>query len=118
MEMLAWQPETFGPARENHIMRSSSVVRTVRYGKGRIAYSTFDALAPCEDVLRLAFAPTAVSADGKPLPLRQDTVAERLHDQAAAQRRLHLDDSPRRLPRHRGRGRRSARDARTRPAPV
>ena len=58
LEMLAWQPETFGPARENHIMRSSSVVRTVRYGRGRIAYSTFDALAPCDDVLRLAFAPT------------------------------------------------------------
>ena len=72
LEMLAWQPETFGPARENHIMRSNSVVRSVRYGKGRIAYSTFDALAPCEDVLRLAFKPTAVSADGKPLRLRQD----------------------------------------------
>ena len=72
MEMLAWQPETLGPARENHIMRSSSVVRAVRYGKGRIAYSTFDAPAPCEDVLRLAFTPAAVSADGKPLPLRQE----------------------------------------------
>ncbi len=57
LDFLAWQPETFGPARENHIMRSSSVVRAVRYGKGRIAYSTFDALSPCEDVLRLAFAP-------------------------------------------------------------
>ncbi len=57
LEMLAWQPEAFGPARENHIMRSSSVVCTVRYGKGRIAYATFDALSPCEDVLRLAFRP-------------------------------------------------------------
>ncbi|MGO8688760.1 MAG: malectin domain-containing carbohydrate-binding protein [Thermoguttaceae bacterium] len=72
MEMLAWQPEWFGPARENHIMRSTSVVRDVRYGKGRVAYRTFDAEAPCEDVLRLAFTPTAVSADGKPLQLRQD----------------------------------------------
>ncbi len=72
LDMLAWQPELFGPARENHIMRTSSVVRTVRYGRGRIAYSTFDALAPCDDVLRLAFAPTVVSADGKPLQLRQD----------------------------------------------
>ena len=55
-----WSPGSrrlFGPARENHIMRSSSVVRDVRYGKGRITYSTFDALAPCEDVLRLAFRP-------------------------------------------------------------
>ena len=47
------------PDRENHIMRSTSVVRDVRYGKGRIAYSTFDAPAPSEDVLRLAFTPTA-----------------------------------------------------------
>ena len=72
LEMLAWQPEVLGPARENHIMRSSSVVCAVRYGKGRITYSTFDALAPCEDVLRLAFAPAAVLAEGKPLPLRQN----------------------------------------------
>src|SRR5208337_4327898 len=67
LEMLAWQPEVLGPARENHIMRSSSVVHAVRYGKGRITYCTFDAPAPCEDVLRLAFVPTAVSADGKSL---------------------------------------------------
>ncbi len=72
LEMLAWQPELFGPARENHVLRSSSVVDSVCYGKGRIVYSTFDALAPCEDVLRLAFMPTAVSADGKALPLRQE----------------------------------------------
>ena len=52
LEMLAWQPELFGPARENHVLRSSSVVDSVCYGKGRIVYSTFDALAPCEDVLR------------------------------------------------------------------
>ncbi len=68
MKMLAWQPEWFGPARENHLMRTTSVVRNVRYGKGRVAYSTFDAAAPCEDVLRLAFTPTSISADGKPLP--------------------------------------------------
>jgi hypothetical protein len=72
MEMLAWQPELFGAARENHIMRSTAVVRSVCYGKGRIAYATFDALAPCEDVLRLAFAPTAVTADGNALQSRQD----------------------------------------------
>lgn len=68
MELLAWQPEWFGAARENHLMRSSSVVQSVRYGKGRIAYQTFDAAAPCEDVLRLAFVPKAVTADGQPLP--------------------------------------------------
>ena len=72
MKMLAWQPEWFGPARENHLMRTTSVVRNVRYGKGRVAYSTFDAAAPCEDVLRLAFTPTSISADGKPLPRRRN----------------------------------------------
>lgn len=66
-ECLAWQPELFGANRENHIMRTTSVVKTVRYGKGCVAYSTFDAAAPCQDVLRLAFQPKSVSADGKPL---------------------------------------------------
>ena len=51
--------KSLGAARENHIMRSSSVVQAVHYGKGRIAYSTYDAAAPCEDVLRLAFLPRA-----------------------------------------------------------
>jgi hypothetical protein len=67
MDMLAWQPEWFGANRENHIVRTTSVVQTVRYGKGRIAYQTHDAAAPCEDVLRLAFLPTVVTGDGKPL---------------------------------------------------
>ena len=34
LEMLAWQPELFGPARENHIMRTSSVVRDVPLRQG------------------------------------------------------------------------------------
>ena len=48
------------------------MVCNVSYGKGRIAYSTYDGQAPSEDVLRLAFSPTAVSADGKPLPRLQE----------------------------------------------
>ncbi len=67
MEFLAWQPELFGAQRENHIMRSSSVVNQIRYAKGRISYSTFDALAPCQDVLRLSFSPRTITADGTPL---------------------------------------------------
>jgi len=65
--VMAWMPETFGAARENHIMRSSSVVSDVTYGDGQVAYSTFDAQSPCADVLRLAFEPNAVNADGRPL---------------------------------------------------
>ena len=34
-------------------------------------YRTYDAPAPSEDVLRLAFLPKSVSADGKPLPQRE-----------------------------------------------
>lgn len=75
MDMLAWQPELLGANRENHIMRATSVVREVRYGKGRVAYSTFDATTPCEDVLRLAFVPKTILADGKPL-VQKDRLSE------------------------------------------
>ncbi|MBM3501770.1 MAG: hypothetical protein FJX74_24205, partial [Armatimonadetes bacterium] len=68
---IAWLPETFGAPRENHIVRSTSVVRQVEYGDGRIAFETFDARPPCETVLRLAFRPTEVhegQADLRRLP--------------------------------------------------
>jgi hypothetical protein len=67
LEMLAWQPETMGPNRENHLMRTTAVVRHVRYGQGRVAYTTYDAQPPCEEVVRLAFAPRSISADGQAL---------------------------------------------------
>ena len=54
---IAWAPELFGAARENHIVRSTSVVKHVRYGDGRIEFETFDARPPCVTVLRLAFRP-------------------------------------------------------------
>jgi hypothetical protein len=66
---IAWQPELFGANRENHIVRSSAVVNSVVYGRGRIAYSTFDAPAETVDVLRLSFRPTVVRADDAPLDL-------------------------------------------------
>ncbi len=69
---MAWLPDLLGPNRENHIMRTSAVVRKVAYEKGRIAYSIFDAHAPCVDVLRLAFVPKQVAADGKPLAPQQE----------------------------------------------
>lgn len=67
MEALAWTPSLFGPGRENHIMRSTSVVNHVVYEKNRIEYTTFDAPENTVDVLRLSFKPSSVSADGKPL---------------------------------------------------
>lgn len=71
LEYLAWQPEVLGPSRENHIMRSSSVVQNVVYAKGRVAYTTSDAAAPCVDVLRLAFSPKTVLAGGRPLAAQE-----------------------------------------------
>jgi hypothetical protein len=70
--VMAWLPEIFAPARENHIMRSSSVIRNVNYGVGDISYETFDAPKGVYEVLRLAFSPEKVLADGEPLPKRDD----------------------------------------------
>jgi hypothetical protein len=72
MEAIAWLPRVFGPNRENHIVRSSSVVNEVRYGKGRISYTTYDARRGVQEVLRLAFHPTLIKADGRRLNERRD----------------------------------------------
>jgi len=66
---MSWMPEHFAPNRENHLLRSSSVVRNIVYGDGIIEYETYDAPENCVDVLRLAFSPTLVTADG--ITLRQ-----------------------------------------------
>jgi hypothetical protein len=75
LRTLAWMPEVFGPARENHIVRSSAVVSGVCYGRGRIGYTTFDAPAGVTDVLRLAFEPQAIRANGQALARRSDLSA-------------------------------------------
>ncbi len=72
LRTMAWLPEVTGANRENHIVRSSGVVKRVVYGKDRIAYSTFDAPTGSVDVLRLAYAPQAVTANGKALSARTD----------------------------------------------
>ncbi len=64
MEGLAWAPKVLGPKRENHIMRSTSVITHVVYGKNKIEYSTFDAKFKTIDTLRLAFNPTLIKAGG------------------------------------------------------
>ena len=76
---MAWLPDVLGANRENHILRSGSVVTSVVYGKGRIAYTTSDAPGPSVDLLRLAFSPTRVTADGKPLVQRQGVEANGYH---------------------------------------
>lgn len=72
LKAISIAPELFAPARENHIVRTSSVVTHVVYGDGRIEYATRDARPPAVDVLRLAFEPSSVLAGGVPLPRRRD----------------------------------------------
>lgn len=67
---IGWMPEELGASRENHIVRSTAVVNSVRYGDGRIEYTTFDAPDNTVEVLRLAFVPKEVTADGKKLKKR------------------------------------------------
>jgi hypothetical protein len=67
LEAMKWTPEVFGPARENHVMSTTSVVNWVVYEKGRIEYTAFDAPPETVDVLRLAFLPTRILAGNKPL---------------------------------------------------
>lgn len=67
LKTMGWLPEILGANRENHIMRSTGVVNKVNYRKGRVVYSTFDAPAGIQEVLRLAFSPKNVEACGKVL---------------------------------------------------
>lgn len=70
LEAISWLPVEFAPSRENHIVRSTSVVREVLYEKGRVSYATFDAPRGVHEVLRLAFRPDSVRADGRRLKER------------------------------------------------
>jgi hypothetical protein len=72
---IAWLPEELGANHENHLVRATAVVNSVFYGDGRIEYSTFDAPAPTVEVLRLAFVPRLVTADGRELQLGRDLAA-------------------------------------------
>lgn len=65
LRSIQYMPEIAAPARENHIVGSTAVVRDVKYAKGEVSYETFDAPAGTVDVLRLAFTPTSITADGQ-----------------------------------------------------
>jgi hypothetical protein len=60
----------WAPQEESHLLRTSSVVRKVNYSPHELSYSTFDESAT--EVLRLAFRPTRVTANGTPLRERSD----------------------------------------------
>jgi hypothetical protein len=61
---------TFAPQHQDHLLRSSSVVQAVQYGKHSIQYRTFDSAAT--EVLRLTYKPAQVQAGGTPISLRTD----------------------------------------------
>ena len=69
---IAWLPEEFGPARENHIVRSSAVVSEVTYGRHEVSYTTFDAPAPTIDLLRMAYLPERISGPSEQVLTRRD----------------------------------------------
>lgn len=64
LRAMAAAPE-LSPAGASHILQSESVVRNVVYASDRIAYTTFDRRS--RELLRMAFAPQTVKADGVPL---------------------------------------------------
>jgi len=61
-----WAVPEWSPAGESHFLGTTSVVRKIAYGRGSVAYSTFDDAA--SDVLRLNFTPTSILADGHAIP--------------------------------------------------
>jgi hypothetical protein len=60
----------WAPANEDHLLGSSSVVHTIRYGEDEIVYTTFDESS--REVLRLRRAPDAVWAGSRRLPQVKD----------------------------------------------
>ncbi len=66
---MASNPQ-WAPAAQTHLLRSTSIVRSVQYAPGDVTYQVFDPSS--QEVLRLNFVPLAVTADGVVLPKRSD----------------------------------------------
>lgn len=60
-----WAVPEWAPAGESHLLGSPSVVTKITYGKGSVAYSTFDPASV--DVLRLDFTPQSITSNGAPM---------------------------------------------------
>jgi hypothetical protein len=74
MIAMATNPAEWAPAGEDHLLRSTTVVKGVAYSSGRVDYQTFDRAA--QEVLRLTFSPTTVLANGLALSQRTDLTQE------------------------------------------
>jgi len=75
LKTMAWEPDVMGANRENHLLRTSEVVKKVFYEKGTVVYATYDAPPGSIDVLRLAYSPTSVNANLKSLAHRSNLKA-------------------------------------------
>ena len=78
---MAAIPE-FAPLKENHLLRSTSVVAHIAYNKTSVEYKTFDADA--SEVLRLASQPTSITAAGTALAPVDDLKQEGFQVRALA----------------------------------
>jgi hypothetical protein len=73
MSAIASVPD-WSPAGENHLLRSSSVVKSITYQVDQVSFTTFDTSS--REVLKLAFTPIEVAVNGVLLPKRTDLAAE------------------------------------------
>jgi hypothetical protein len=77
----------WAPATQNHLLRSTSTVKSATYSAGAINYTTFDPAAT--EVLHLTGAPAAVTVGGTPLAQRSDLSAPGWTYSAGALRLYH-----------------------------
>lgn len=72
LRAMAAAPE-LAPKGQNHLLRTSSVIKSITYAPDSISYTTFDDAS--QELLRVAFTPTRVTAGGKRL-IRLESVAD------------------------------------------
>jgi hypothetical protein len=87
-----WAVPEWSPARESHLLGSSSVVTKIAYGRGSVTYSTFD--SDSTDVLRIDFTPTAVRVGGRAMSPSKGLTREAFEfDPATGVLRIHHTSS-------------------------
>ncbi len=64
----------WAPAGENHLLRTTSVVKSITYATSSVTYTTYDAAST--ETLRISGGIQGVTAGGIALPLRTDLAAE------------------------------------------
>lgn len=73
IDALAAVPE-WAPAGENHLLRSTSVVKSISYAPSKVEFSTYDSEGNC--VLRMKSKPKSLSVNGKALKESKELASE------------------------------------------